>query len=44
MQYQINGQYHNVDIELEKVKLSAIISCYDHLSQLTIMIKPLLSL
>ena len=30
MQYQINGQYHNVDIELEKVKLSAIISCYDH--------------
>ena len=32
MQYQINGQYHNVDIELEKVKLSAI------------MIKPLLSL
>ncbi len=30
MQYLINGQYHNVDIGTEKVKLSAIISCYDH--------------
>lgn len=31
MQYLINGQYHNMDIKT--VKLSAIISCYDHYKQ-----------
>ena len=30
MQYFINGKYHNVNIESEKAKLSAIIACYDH--------------